>query len=518
MKNKVLILFILTCLFSFSGKSQQNLLPLNSYYKDKLFSPFDSTSFSNGSFLPACESQLNLFKKIADSSKQYYVFTSYLFKKHLVELKGEDYYLTISPTVDITIGEDKADSISPRKFNNTRGFIIEGDIFKNFSFSTSFYENQTRFTNYERAYYLSVGEMYPNGSNYSTQNAVIPGAARTKPFKTDGFDYAYAIGNIVYSPNSRLQISTGNNSHFVGTGYRSLLLSDNSIYAPYVQANCKLSDKWSFVYMRAKLLNLLRRPIFTGAEAYYEPKALSTNYITYKASKKLTLSLFEGMIWSKGDSITTKKVNPLFYNPIPGISEFIASKNEMSHLIGLNSEYLFSHKHRIYSQVAMSNFDSKNIGFQVGYRGYNFGNVKDLMLQVEYNYVPKSLYESSNRRLNYSHYNLPLAHTKGNGFQEFIIRSNYEYQRFYIDVKIVVYQLIQFQSGSLLAVDKKTDKQFGNIQHEQIEVGYRMNRKLNLTLFGSYLYRTDASLKTTSFTQFFSLGLRTGLLNHYNDF
>ena len=99
-----------------------------------------------------------------------------------------------------------------------------------------------------------------------------------------------------------------------------------------------------------------------------------------------------------------------------------------------------------------------------------------------------------------------------------MIRSNYEYQRVYIDVKIVVYQLTQFQSGSLLAIDKQAIKQFGNIQHEQIEVGYRMNRKLNLTLFGSYMYRTDNSLPTTSFTQYLTVGLRTGLINHYNDF
>jgi len=519
MRKKGILFLFLVGVLPFCANTQQNLLPLSSYYKDKLFSPFDSSSFSEGSFLPASESQLNLHKKIADSSKQYYVFTSLLFKKHLFEIKGDDYYITISPTIDVSIGEDKADSIAPRKFNNTRGFIIEGDLFKNFSFSTSFYENQTRFTNYERSYYLSVGEMYPNGVNYTTQNAVIPGGARTKPFKVDGFDYAYAIGNFVYAPSKRVQISTGNNAHFVGAGYRSLLLSDNSIYAPYVQANIKLSDKWSFVYMRAKLMNLMRRPIYTTDEAYYEPKALSVNYITYKASKKLNISLFEGIVWSKGDSITSVKTNPMFYNPIPGLAQIaVSDENTMSHLVGLNTEYMLSHKHRVYSQVAMSNFDTKNIGFQIGYRGYNFDRVKDLMLQVEYNYVPKSLYTSSNRRLNYSHYNLPLAHTKGNGFQEFVIRSNYEYQRVYIDVKIVVYQLTQFQSGSLLAVDKQAIKQFGNIQHEQIEVGYRMNRKLNLTLFGTYMYRTDNSLPTTSFTQYLMVGLRTGLINHYNDF
>lgn len=498
--------------------SQQNLLPISSYFKDKLFSPFNSSSFSNGSFLPACESEFNLHTKLADSSKQYYAFTSILMKKHMVEIKGEDYYLTISPTIEVSYGEDKGDTIPSKKFQNTRGFHIEGDLFKNFSFSTSFYENQARYTNYEKAYYLSVGELYPQYQGYSSQNAVIPGAGRTKPFKGDGFDFAYAIGNFVYSVNNKIKVIAGNNSHFIGSGYRSLLLSDNSINAPYFQTNIKISDKWSFIYMRARLINLMRRPFTTSDEAYYEPKALSTNYITYKASKKLNISLFEGMIWSKGDSVTSTKVNPLFYNPLPGISEIaITNKNSMSSLIGINSEYLFTEKHRVYSQVAISNFDSKNIGFQIGYRGYNFGTLKNFLLQVEYNNVPSQLYSSSNKRLNYSHYNLPLAHTKGNSFQEFIIRSNYEYQRFYIDVKIIIYKLEGFKSGSLLAITKNSVAQIGQLQHEQIEVGYRFNRKMNLTLFGSYVYRNDTSA-STAITQFFNLGIRTGLINHYNDF
>ena len=461
---------------------------------------------------------MKLIDKIADSAKQYYQITAFLMKKHLIEIKEKDYYLTISPTFDISRGIDKNDSLAPSLYQNTRGFFVEGDFFKNFSFSTSFYENQGRYTKYETAYYQSVGELYPNGASYATQNAVIPGAARTKPFKIGGFDYAYAIGNFVYAPNKRFQISAGNNAHFIGTGYRSLLLSDNSINSPYIQTNIKLTPKLSFVYMRSKLTNLLRRPIKTTDEAYYETKGLSINYLTYKHSDKLNISLFEGVIWNKGDSISSKNVNPLFYNPIPGISTiFMSDKKEFNSLLGFNTEYLIGSKHRVYNQLAMSNFDTKNIGVQLGYRGYNLGNLKNFMLQFEYNYVPRLLYEAQNRRLNYSQYNLPLAISKGNGFQEFIIRGNYEYQYFYIDVKVNLYQLEGFQKNSLLAVNKNVGRQHGNIQQEQIEIGFRLNRKMNITVFGTYIYRQE-TFKDTPTTKFFNLGIRTGLINHYNDF
>ena len=139
------------------------------------------------------------------------------------------------------------------------------------------------------------------------------------------------------------------------------------------------------------------------------------------------------------------------------------------------------------------------------------------MFQVEYNYVPRLLYVAQNKRLNYSQYNLPLAIARGNGFQEFVIRSNYEYQYFYVDVKINLYQLEGFQKNSLLAVNKNFNRQHGNVQQEQIEIGFRLNRKMNITVFGTYIYRQE-SAQDSYVTKFFNLGIRTGLINHYNDF
>lgn len=502
----------------FINIAQQNLHPTGSFFKDRLLSPIDTVGFSNGSFFPICESEIDLTKKLADTSKQYYYITAYLIKKHLIELKGEDYYLTISPTLNLNYGIDKSDSLGTRLFQNTRGYHIEGDLFKNFSFSSSFYENQARFTAYEKSYYLSNGELYPKGNLYSLQNATIPGGARTKPFKEDGFDYAYAIGNFIYAPTKKIRIIGGNNSHFVGSGYRSLLLSDNSIYTPYIQTDIKLSPKWTFIYMRSRLMNLIRRPFSSNVESYYIPKGLSVNYLTYKANSKLNISLFEGIIWSKGDSISSRPLNAFYYSPVPLISDFVLKdSNYMNGLIGLNSEYILTKKHRIYNQLAMSNLDPKHIGFQIGYRGYNFGGLKNFMLQLEYNNVPKKLYTSTNNQLNYSNYNLPLAHTKGNSFQEYILRTNYEYQRFYVDIKIIVYQLENYVEGNLKAALLKKVVQNGNLQHHQYELGYRFNRKLNLSIYGAYIYRNDMSTSVAP-TKFYSVGIRTGLINHYTDF
>ncbi len=515
MKKVCLIGLLFVC---FQSLGQQSLIPLHSFYKDQLFANKRSQPYNEGSFLPACESDYSLIPVINDSTPQYYDFTHVLFQKYLFELRGDDYYLKISPAIDFAYGKDLADTVSRTLYQNTRGLHVEGNLFRNFSFSTSLYENQGRYTQYESAYYRSVGEMYPmNDSTYQTQNAVIPGGGRTKDFKGDGFDYAFAVGYFVYKPFKWLRITAGNNSQFVGDGYRSLLLSDNSYSAPYFRLDWKIGQKFNFVYHRARHMNLLRRPLTGSVEAYYEAKGYSVNYLTYKPLQNLNISLFESGTWNRGDSLTSHYSHPLYYNPVPVLSGLLLKgKNEVTSLLGLNIAYQIAEHHRAYGQFAIFDYNSSKIAFQLGYRGYNYFGLKDFMLQVEYNYVAPRMYEADNRRLNLVHYNLPLAHPKGNGFQEFVLRSNYELKRVYADVSLIYYLLQDHSSVALLPVYRDIERAFGNIFYTNVELGYRFNRKMNLTFFGSWTYRQASGDDLN--TNFVSVGLRTGFINHYRDF
>ena len=469
--------------------------------------------------LPCFESEYDLNKVIRDSSKQYYTLTNILFKKHLFEIKGKNYNLNISPVADLALGKDKNDTSGRRLFQNTRGIYIDGDLTDKFSFSTSIFENQARFSSYETTFYSNVGELYPNQSNgtYSMQNAVIPGAARTKPFKTDGFDYAYATGNICFRPVKAILLSAGNSSHFIGDGYRSLLLSDNSVPAPFFRGVAKISDKIEFNYLRMRLFNLIRRPVSTTVESYYETKAFSVNYLTYKPIKGLALSLFEGIIWSRGDSIVSKHVHPLYYSPVPGTALANLSSREMNYLLGLNVSYLIQDKHRAYGQLAYGNGKFNLPAVQLGARFYGIAGQRDLMLQLEYNNVPAGFYENGNPRLTYSHYNLPMTTIRGSGYDEFVVRINYEYKRCYINEKVVVYQLKNYVPGNWLPVHTTATPLSGNISLNQLEAGYRFNRKMNLCVFGSWQIRNDQSLDSPV-TNLLFIGFRTGIVNHYNDF
>ena len=264
-------------------------------------------------------------------------------------------------------------------------------------------------------------------------------------------------------------------------------------------------------------MNLLRRPASGSVESYYEAKGFSVNYFTYKPTDNISVSLFESGMWNRGDALTSRSSHPLYFNPVPFLSGLILKgKDEVVSLLGLNANYQFMDHHRVYGQFALNDYNGEKIAFQLGYRGYNFFNINDFMVQVEYNNVANGTYEATNRRLNYVHFNLPIAHVKGNGFQEFVLRSNYEFKRLYADLSVVYYLTKDYSAESLLPVDRDLTYSTSNIFYENFELGYRFNRKMNLTLFGSWTYRTADDGQAA--TNFLSVGLRTGFINHYRDF
>ena len=512
-------LFVIFLFFTWFSSVGQQLLPMHSFYKDQIFANKLSNPYNGGSFFPINESNYDLIPAINDSSKQYYDFTHVLFQKHLIEVKGDDYFLSIDPVLNMSMGRNLSDSISRRLFQNTKGVRIQATLFKNFAFSTTIYENQARFNPYENQYYSAIGELYPQAdSTYLTQNAVIPGGGRTKEFKGDAFDYASAVGYFVYSPIKNVQITAGNNVQFIGDGYRSVLLSDNSFAAPYFRIDWNFHPKFSFSYLRSKHLNLMRRLVSSSVEVNYEQKGYSVNYFTYKPTNKFTISLFESGNWNRGDSLSSRSAHPLFYNPVPFASGLILKdKNEVVSLLGLNIGYQLAKNHRVYGQVAMNDFNSSKLAAQIGYRGYDYFGIGDFMLQVEYNFVANDTYEADNRRLNNVHFNLPVAHVKGNGFQEFLLRTNYEYKRMYVDVLTTYYLLSNYSNESLLPVYEDLTRNSNNVLYSSVELGYRFNRKMNLMIFGNWTYRTETNSNLQG-TNSFQIGLRTGFINHYKGF
>ena len=505
--------------------SQQTLNPIHSFYKDRFYEMALDKDDLYPSFFPRSAGEVGLKAYIRDSSIQYYQMTQKLYKDHLFEISGEGYSLNMSPTFNLSRGQNRADTSAQSIYQNTRGFLMELDVYDKLSFSTSFYENQARFFDYESQHYIRNGELYPKPENgegvYSPQNAVVPGAARTKPFKEGGFDYGYAIGYLVYAPVKNVRIMAGNNHQFIGAGHRSLFYSDNSVPSTYFRTDFKFLKRFDYTAFRARSFNLMRRQVSNTVEAFYESKYFSAHYLSFKASKNLRLSLFEGSYWKTDDGFKTSNLPYRYLAPVlffPSI--YGASASSVNHSIhGFEAEGRIKNL-ILYGQLAAKQWHLNLMAAQVGFRWYSPFKVKEMLVQMEYNEVPRGIYENQDPRLSYSNYNMPSAHIRGSGFSEFVLRVTKTYKRAFFNFNLSHYDLKNhFLHDHLPYTGVNTEVESGKqILNVSSELGFRLNKKLNLNIFVRYDYRTSTVAGDIPLTNGVSVGLATRLINHYKDF
>ena len=271
-------IFFCLLLMSMSGWSQL-YLPLTSYYQHEsqrliLSDSIEHTYFnSHQSLLPILDKRTSNEGIYASQGKHYYWLTQKLFKENFIVFSGEDYWCSIDPIVDLELGGDlSADSLQ-RLYWNTRGIRIQAKFFEKVGFTTSVYENQAILPQYQNDFADAHGEYFPNSINtqYIQNNAVIAGYARTKPFKTTGYDFAFAQGQVAYVPNKWVNFTIGNGNQFIGNGYRSLLLSDFSVNYPFGKIEANLwNGRIQYNAIYAIHQNLYRLPEHTTPEATYE--------------------------------------------------------------------------------------------------------------------------------------------------------------------------------------------------------------------------------------------------------
>jgi hypothetical protein len=525
MKQTFILFSLLLC--SMKSWSQQKMLPLHTFYKDPFMQHSGKKSIET--MYPANESQLNLHYIIRDSSMQYYDFTDWLFKRHWLEYKNEFGSISISPMINATYGKEPIDdSLRSTIFQNTRGVYVEGQFFDNFSFNFILAENQARFMQYEADYFRSRGQIYTIGQNYIVDNAVIPGAARTKPFNEDGFDYAFSVGNFRYKASEKLSFEAGNTGHFIGNGYRSLLLSDNSVAAPYLRTNWNINSKWSYSFLFKQHNNLYRKPVFNTVEGNFEKKLFSATYLTYKPIENLSISLFTAGNSLRGDSLIKHPIQAQMFIPLPFVNTdlFVGNGKLVNGISGINIDFALEKK-RIYGQWVVDKINKTFMNaFQTGIHFFDAWNIKNLHTQFEVNYVPKGFYASENPKLAYSHYQLPSAHPRGNNFVEGLFRFNYEYKRFFVESRSVLQQnqgigVNQFIPHSIFtSLNDNSFQQtaYGSTFIQHLEMGYRVNRKYNGMFVLGCKIRSSEFLSLHELNQMIYFSLRSGLLNQYFDF
>ena len=460
------------------------------------------------------------------------------WNEHMVALKGEGYWFTLDPGVDLQAGKDFDNEIDT--YNNTRLVYVQGGIGKNVNFFAAIFESQGRFADYFNRF---AEARKPDGGN----PAIIPARGIAKEFKSDSYDYPIATGHVSFTPSKHFNIQLGHGKNFIGEGYRSLFLSDNASPYPFFKLNTTF---WKLKYTNTWMSLRDVRPEVT-ADGSFRTKFMANHYLSYNVTKRLNIGLFESVIWENDNDrgFDFNYLNPIiFYRAI----EFSTGSRGGNALIGISAKYKFTDRVNAYAQLIIDEFSSSDIfggegsyknktGYQIGAKYYDAFGVQNLYLQAEYNRVRPFTYSHNTVVLNYGHNNQSLAHTLGANFSEFIGIARYQRGRIFGDVKVTLAKRgfefnteedTSFYGGSIYGTEDDRISDTGNelaqgnttdFFHAELQAGYLINPATSLKIYGSVIYRDFKPMANTEFvfnnqTTWLNLGIRTDLFNWYNDF
>jgi len=462
------------------------------------------------------------------------------WNENLVQIQGEDYWLSLNPILDLQLGK-ASDIDASYTYVNTRALNFRGGLGKNLNFTTTVFESQGRFAGYFNDY---AETLKPSGGN----PAIIPGMGIAKRFKTDAYDFPLAEANITFAPSKFFDFQLGYGRNFIGDGYRSLFESDGASPYPYFKIN---TNFWKIKYTNTYMWLKDVRPDVT-LEKTYATKFMANHYLSWNVSNKLNLGFFESVVWTDTNNrgFDINFVNPIiFYRSV----EFSSSSRSGNALLGMSGKYKWNNNVNLYAQFLLDEFSvgdmaggenswKNKFGYQLGAKYFNAFKIKDLLLQLEYNHVRPYVYSHSAVITNYGHNNQSIGHQWGGNFEEFVAIGRYHKGRYYADAKFTVGKRgLDFDTaedsynygGNIYKsydVDRPYDKgvKVGqgnktNVFIADIQGGYVVNPMTNLKFFASFLYRNfDPTQETaTTFKQsttWFTIGLRSDIFNWYFDY
>lgn len=533
-----LIFLIFFCSFIYSYKiNAQHIIPLN----QEFFILFEKEitqiqKEAHTSFKPLTGTYISRFTNtdslvlINRTNKPKSLFLRKLRYENLIAVDSNDFHLTIDPLFNFEVSKQKSNS--EFLYSNTRGFWAQGSIGKKFSFESGFYENQSAFNTDVKDKILS--------------SRVVPGQGSPKGFEKKGYDYASATGLISFTPNEHFNFQFGHGKNFIGDGYRSLFLSDNSFNYPFLKITTTI---WKLQYTNlfASFLNL---NVPHAYEQGFQKKFGTFHYLSWNIHKRVQIGLFETIIWQNYQDSTGYKrgfdynyLNPIiFYRPI----EYSLSSPDNA-LIGFSSKIKITDKFYLYGQFILDDLDVAGMkkgkgyilekyGIQGGFKAFDLFKCNNLFFQSELNMVQPYVYAHKSPGQNYSHYNQALAHPLGANFIESVSILRYRFKDFYVEYKLnyALYggddTLNSHWGHNIFISDFNAQRGFPSWGNKILQgvkttliindfrVSYVVNPKTNFNISLGVTNRIEKSAITDKNNMYVYFGIRTSLTNLYYDY
>lgn len=455
-----------------------------------------------------------------------------IFNENLVHIKNEEYNIILNPLLDLSLGNDSA--LDNRTYVNRRGVQIKGNIKEKFSFYTDFLETQTILPKYI--------------SDIADSTRVIPGQGLFKKFgDRGGKDYGIAQGYLDYQPNKYFGFQFGHGKNFIGDGYRSFLLSDNSFNYPYLKLTVNIWKlKYMVLYTQMKDINN------RYADGTFFNKYTTAHFLSFNVNKRWNIGFYESVTYAdaSGDrGYDLSYLNPIiFYRPV----EFSLGSSGGNVIIGFNTKYKITNNIHAYAQVALDEFNTEKLSegddwwankfsWQIGAKSYNTF-IPNLTIQSELNFARPFIYSHTNLLQSYTNYNQSLTHPLGSNFIESVTHINYRYKRFYGALEVMYAQqglnpidpitgAVTNLGSDIFLSNSTRFQEFNNTflqgdlattTYIDAKVGYIINPNYNLVFELGFTNRNhtvenrpNADFENNRIIRF---GLKTDLYRYYYDF
>lgn len=343
-----------------------------------------------------------------------------------------------------------------------------------------------------------------------------------------------------FKANKFFTFMGGYGKNFFGSGYRSILLSDNAGAHPFFKIET------SFAGIKyVNLYNIWRDNTTDPFNRSVDiPKFSSVHYLSWNITKDLNFSVFEAVVFQSKDTITNRGfdfnyLNPIvFYRPV----EYgLGSADNV--LMGLNISYKLDDNNQIYSQFLIDEFLLREIrarsrwwankyAWQIGYRSNAFFN-DSLYFQFEFNGARPFTYSHKFSQHAYGHMNASVTHPLGANYMELLNIVSYKSNRHRFTNKLTfsAYGVDDsasvsngqdiFKSYSLRPGEYDQFLYQGirtNVLNETFIYEYEILPKINMFLTARYNWRmANTSLGTDHFHTF-QVGIKSRIWNSYTDF
>jgi len=417
--------------------------------------------------------------------------------------------------------------------------------FDNFSYGLILnYKSQSKLS-FSLDYEKFKGRQTTFGNNYLERFHVFPGKGEVEKkgdkYLFDDFNY-----RIAYNISEHFDVELGQGKHFIGSGYRSLLLSDNSSNYPFLKITTSFG--------KVKYTNLYTTFLDVWDFPNQKKKYATFHYLDMQLLDNLYLGVFESVIWqakvegyNRGYELAY--LNPIiFYRPV----EFSMGSNKGNVLMGANLNFALK-QYKLYGQILLDDlnisrqedrdenysggFFQNKFAYQIGAKANQPFNLKNLFVLAEYNQVQPYTYAHKIPMQNYTHLNQALAHPLGANFKEMIGILNYNYEKWNLEVKWNHAIYGEDSTGThfgknIFLSDFEAEKEgqqysYGNFNGQGVKttqdyitatISRKIRQKSNIYLFGQLIARQISSDLQNVNHLYFLVGIKSDLHNSYFDF